>query len=177
MPKALSRSAVVICAAAVLISLTMGVRQTFGLFLSPLGEELSLSRESFSAAVALQNLLWGFLSPVFGGLADRFGAAKAAFGGALLYVGGLLCMSFAGDGATVALGQGLVGMGIAGAGFSVALGAVGKTVAPEKRVLRLGRGDGRGLFRAVRRRAAGAAVHRPFRLARRAGRGSPPSPP
>ena len=138
MPKALSRSAVVICAAAVLISLTMGVRQTFGLFLSPLGEELSLSRESFSAAVALQNLLWGFLSPVFGGLADRFGAAKAAFGGALLYVGGLLCMSFAGDGATVALGQGLVGMGIAGAGFSVALGAVGKTVAPEKRVFALG---------------------------------------
>ena len=138
MPKAVSRSAVVICAAAVLISLTMGVRQTFGLFLSPLGEELSLSRESFSAAVALQNLLWGFLSPVFGGLADRFGAAKAAFGGALLYVGGLLCMSFAGDGATVALGQGLVGMGIAGAGFSVALGAVGKTVAPEKRVFALG---------------------------------------
>ena len=138
MKRFLGSTAAIICAAAVLLAMTLGARQTFGLFLTPVEEELRLSREVFSFAIALQNILWGLLSPVFGGLADRFGAAKVAFAGAVLYMIGMLVMAAAGDGATIALGQGLIGTGTAGAGFSVALGAVGKAVSPERRSIALG---------------------------------------
>ena len=135
-----------IAGASILLTMTLGVRQSFGLFLVPVEEGLMISRDTFSFAIALQNILWGFLSPYFGGLADRHGAAKVAFAGALLYLGGMVVMAMAGDGAMVSLGQGLIGTGIAGAGFSVALGAVAKVVAPQKRTMALGLVTAAGSF-------------------------------
>ena len=132
------RALIVLACAGGLISITMGLRQGFGLFLSPVTEALSTSREAFSLAIAAQNLVWGAFSPVFGGFADRYGTARVAFVGAILYAAGLGAMALANDANGIILGQALVGMGIAGAGFSVALGAVGRSAPPEKLSLALG---------------------------------------
>ena len=134
---AANRAAIVVGAGAALISVTMGLRQSFGLLQLPYTEALSLGRGTFSFAIALQNLLWGFASPFFGAFADRRGPVPAALIGALFYIAGLLAMAAAEGAGGVVLAQMLVGMGMAGAGFSVVLGAVGKSVRPEKRSIAL----------------------------------------
>ena len=134
---AANRAAIVVGAGAALISVTMGLRQSFGLLQLPYTETLSLGRGTFSFAIALQNLVWGFASPFFGAFADRRGPVPAALTGALFYIAGLLAMAAAEGAGGVVLAQMLVGMGMAGAGFSVVLGAVGKSVRPEKRSIAL----------------------------------------
>ena len=64
----------------------MGIRQSFGLFLQPISQDLGLGRELFSLAMALQNLLFGL--PLLGMVADRYGARWVVPAGALLYAGG-----------------------------------------------------------------------------------------
>ena len=132
------RTAIIVAAAAFFICITMGVRQSFGLFLPLYTAELVIGRDTFSLAIAVQNILWGLASPVFGALADRRGAVSALLIGALLYTGGMLVMAAAGGGGTLFLAQAMVGLGLAGAGFSVVLGTVGKVVTPKNRSLVLG---------------------------------------
>ena len=128
---------VVICGALTL-TIATGLRQTFGLFLKPITLDLGVTREVFSFAVALQNLLWGVAGPFAGAIADKYGAARASIGGALLYALGLFAMSRAGSGGEIILGNILVGFGLSGSGFSVMLGAVGRAAPPERRSAALG---------------------------------------
>lgn len=141
-----NRAVMVVAAGAALISITMGVRQGFGLFQLPYTENLGISREAFSFAVAMHNLMWGFASPLFGAFADRRGPVPAALAGALCYVAGLLLMAAADGAAGVVAAQLLVGVGMAGAGFSVVIGAVGKAVSPERRSVALGIATAGGSF-------------------------------
>ena len=127
------RAAIVLAAGAFFICTTMGIRQSFGLFLLPYTTELGIGRDTFAFAIAMQNIVWGFASPLFGALADRRGPVIAATLGGALYTIGMLVMAAAGDGISLTLAQMLVGGGMAGAGFSVILGAVGKVATPEKR--------------------------------------------
>lgn len=121
-----------------LITLTMGLRQGFGLFLPPISEALGTGRELFALAIAIQNLVWGLASPFFGGLADRFGARLVAAVGGLIYTAGLLVMGLSLTPEAIVFGQFLIGVGLGGAGFSVVLGAVGRAAPPEKRSFALG---------------------------------------
>src|SRR5678810_505112 len=74
--------------AALILLITMGGRQTIGLFIAPLDEATGLGIVSISLAVAIGQLVWGFAQPVFGGFADRFGAGKIiAVGGVMLAAG------------------------------------------------------------------------------------------
>ncbi len=123
---------------ATIISIALGMRQGFGLFLPPIAEELGEGRGLVALAIALQNLAWGLFSPVFGGLADRYGARTAAALGALLYAAGLAVMGFADSGSQIIQGQFLIGIGLGGAGFSVVLGAVGRAAPPAQRSLAFG---------------------------------------
>ena len=66
----------------------MGVRHTAGLFLQPMTADQGWSRETFSFAFAIQNLIWGLGSPFAGALADRHGAGRTVLGAAVLYVSG-----------------------------------------------------------------------------------------
>ena len=131
------RAAIIIAAGAFFICITMGVRQSFGLFMLPYTGDLGIGRDSFALAIALQNIIWGFASPMFGALADRRGPVVAAALGGLLYTLGMLIMASAGSGWALGLAQMFVGGGMAGAGFSVVLGAVGKVATPEKRSISL----------------------------------------
>ncbi len=131
-------SAVILCGALIL-SVCMGVRQSFGLFLPPMTLDLGIGREAFAFALALQNLLWGLFQPLTGMVADRFGAGRVVVAGAAVYALGLTHMSGAATIVDLNLGAGLlVGFGTAATGFAVVLGAVGRLVAVERRSMALG---------------------------------------
>lgn len=136
---------ILVCGAT-MITLTMGLRQTFGLFLAPISDTLGTGRELFAFAVAIQNLIWGASSPFFGALADRYGARWVAAVGGGVYALGLVLMGMASGGDQLMAGQFLIGLGMGGTGFSVVLGIVAKTVAPERRSMSLGIVSAAGSF-------------------------------
>ena len=138
--------ALVICAALVL-TLSNGLRSSFGLFLTPMSLDLGVSRETFALAIAIQGIVWGISQPVFGALADRHGAIPVVLVGTVIYVAGLLWMAFAESAIGLHMGQGLlVGLGISATGFAVVLGPVGRAVPPEKRSMALGIAAAGGSF-------------------------------
>lgn len=136
----LSRRAwIIILTGAVIVTLSMGVRQSFGLFLRPVGLDLEIDRQTFGLIIAAQNLLFGLIQPFVGAWADKHGAGKVAVGGALVYLAGLAVAATAADALGLMLGFGaLVGLSMAGVTFVVVLGAVGRAVPPEKRTLVFG---------------------------------------
>ncbi len=138
-PKLSNRAWTMILAGAVIVTLSMGVRQSFGLFLQPLGLELGVDRQTFGLIVAGQNLLFGLLQPFVGAWADRHGAGRVAVVGAAVYAVGLIIAATAVNALGLAVGFGaLVGLAMAGCTFTVILGAVGKIVPAEKRTLAFG---------------------------------------
>jgi MFS family permease len=80
----------VLAYASLIVFVAMGIRRTFGLFLTPMSMEHQWSREVFSFALALQNLIWGATQPFAGCLADRHGARRVLWGASVLYALGLL---------------------------------------------------------------------------------------
>src|SRR5205809_4829689 len=81
---------VMLVCASMILTLALGIRHSFGLFLQPMSMDNGWGREVFGFAVALQNLLWGVTQPFTGMLADRFGAGRVLFAGGLLYALGLV---------------------------------------------------------------------------------------
>ena len=134
-----NRAWIMVVAGAVVVTLSMGVRQAFGLFLTPLGLDLNIGRESFGLAIAIQNLLFGLIQPFVGAWADKHGAGKVTAVGAIVYLVGLIVASFAAGLFGITLGLGvLVGLAMAGCTFTVILGAVGKAVPEGQRTLAFG---------------------------------------
>ncbi|WP_320158956.1 MFS transporter [Marinobacter litoralis] len=121
----------VLIAGCIIILVSFSVRASFGLFQLPIALEFAWPRESFSLAIAIQNLFWGIGQPIFGALAERFGDRKAIFAGGLVYALGLVLSGFAITPGQHQLLEVLVGFGIAGTGFGVILAVVGRA-APEK---------------------------------------------
>jgi MFS family permease len=136
----LSRKAwIMILTGALIVTLSMGVRQAFGLFLRPIGLDLEIDRQTFGLVIAAQNLLFGLIQPFVGAWADKYGAGKVAVGGALVYGAGLLIAASAADALGLMLGFGvLTGLAMSGVTFVVVLGAVGRIVPPGKRTLAFG---------------------------------------
>lgn len=121
----------VACGAAI-VTLSMGARQAFGLFMLPMAQDIAINRETFGLAIAIQNLLFGLIQPSVGAAADRYGAGRTIVAGALIYAAGLTLAASAGTslGVNLTLGT-LVGVALAGTTFVVVLGAVGRVV-PER---------------------------------------------
>lgn len=129
----------VLIVAGLVLSLSMGVRQTFGLVMVPMLEHLSIGRETFGIAMAIQNLLWGLVQPIAGMVADRFGSARVLVAGTFCYVAGLWVMATAGSAWDLNLGGGvLIGAAMSGTAFAVVLGAVGRVAPANKRSMALG---------------------------------------
>ena len=123
---------IVIACGALMVFVSMGTRQSFGLFLQPITFDLGVGRETFSLAIAWQNLLFGL--PLIGILADRFGSRKIAFGGGLLYALSFLLLSATGSPAGLYVNLGLLaGTAIGSTSYVVVLGAAARAVPPEKR--------------------------------------------
>ena len=128
---------IILCGGAI-VGLAVGIRQTFGLYLAPISQELALGREVFALSIGLVNLLWGVFAPFAGAVADKFGAARVVVAGAVLYCWGLYLISSAGGEGDLILAGALVGIGMSGLGFTVVLGAVGRAAPPERRSTALG---------------------------------------
>ena len=86
-------AAVLICSG-VILTLALGTRHTFGLYLPPMTMDLGWNRQTFAIALALQNLVYGIATPFTGMLADKYGAHRTLIGGNLLYVLGVALMAF-----------------------------------------------------------------------------------
>jgi predicted MFS family arabinose efflux permease len=124
---------------AFIVTLSMGVRHGFGLWLQPITMERGWPRETFAFALAVQNLAWGIAGPVAGGLADKLGAFRVLIAGALLYAAGLVLMALADSGAGFTGAAGiLVGVAQAGVTYAVVYGVIGRNVAPERRSWAMG---------------------------------------
>jgi MFS family permease len=143
----LRNPAVLLAAGATILSIALGIRHGFGLFLQPMSADNGWGREVFAFAIAAQNLIWGAVQPVTGMLADRFGAAKTILGGAALYAAGLALMAFSQTPGELVFSAGLlIGLGLSGTTFAVVLGAVGRAVPPERRSRALGIATAIGSF-------------------------------
>ncbi len=130
---------IVIACAAVIVTLAMGVRQSFGLFLPQMSVALDIGRGSFGLALAIQNLLFGLAQPFVGALADRYGAGRVVLAGTLLYVAGLAAAAGADSALGLHLSFGvMVGLALSATTFVVVLGAVGRVVPAERRGLAFG---------------------------------------
>jgi MFS family permease len=142
----LSMRQVLLCAAAIL-TLSMGIRHGFGLWMQPMTMDRGWSRETFALAIALQNLSWGVFAPLAGMLADRFGAFRVLVVGALLYAGGLVLMALSTSGLALAGSAGLMlGMAQAGTTYAVVYGVIARQVAPERRSWAMGVAAAAGSF-------------------------------
>ena len=134
----LSLLQVLVCGATI-VTLSMGIRHGFGLWLQPITAERGWSRETFAFALAVQNLAWGIAAPFAGALADRWGALRVLVVGSALYAAGLAIMAVASTGATFLGGTGvLIGMAQAGTTYAVVYGVIGRNVAPERRSWAMG---------------------------------------
>ena len=142
------RTPAVILVCGCLISIfTFGPRSTFGFFLQPMSQELGFGRDVFALSIAIQNLLTGVGQPIAGAIADRFGTLRALIGGVLLYVAGLVLMSYASTPGMLHLSAGvLIGFGLSGASFAIVLAAFGKLMPEAWRSFSFGVGTAAGSF-------------------------------
>jgi MFS family permease len=137
----------VLIAGALIVTLSMGVRHGFGLWLQPITQAHGWTRESFSFALAIQNLSWGFFGIFAGMLADKFGAMRVLIGGATLYAAGLCGMALTKNSLGFALTTGvMIGAAQAGTTYAVIYGVIGRNVPAEKRSWAMGVAAAAGSF-------------------------------
>jgi MFS family permease len=138
---------IVLICAGVILTLSTGTRAGFGLFLKPMSMELGWGRETYSFAMAIQNLFWGLGTPIAGMIADRWGAGRVLFGGALLYAAGVMLMPESATGLQLSLTGGvLIGLAQSCTAFAVVFGVLGRAYPPEKRSMVLGIASAAGSF-------------------------------
>ncbi len=125
--------------AAAILMVTMGIRQTTGLYLSPINTTTGLGIASLSFAMAIGQLCWGLSQPVAGALADRFGAERVIVGGGLLLASGLAltALSRSEFGFVVTLGM-LAAAGAGAGSLSILLGASAQRLPAERRAFAAG---------------------------------------
>ena len=125
---------VVTLAAAAILMVTMGARQSVGLFVSPLNSSTGLGIITISLALAIAQLMWGVIQPVAGAVADRYGSAKVLVAGLVLLSIGTALTPFMTSAFGLIVSLGLLSAIGAGAGsFSVLIGAAAKHLAADKR--------------------------------------------
>ena len=138
---------VILVASAVILTLSVGLRHGFGLFLQPMSADLHWGRETFALAIAMQNLVWGAVQPFTGMIADRFGTARVVVIGTILYVAGLAAMAHATTPLALMLSCGvLIGTGLSGLTYSIIAGVLGRAYPPERRSMVLGIAAAAGSF-------------------------------
>lgn len=132
---------------AAIVTLSMGIRHGFGLWLQPITQAQGWTRETFAFAIAIQNLSWGVFGIFAGMVADRFGAFRVIAGGAVLYALGLVGMALSPTGLLFTLTAGvLIGAAQAGTTYAVIYGVIGRNIPAEKRSWAMGVAAAAGSF-------------------------------
>jgi MFS family permease len=137
---------VLVCGGAI-VTLSMGIRHGFGLWLQPITQEQGWTRETFAFAMAIQNLSWGIFGIFAGMLADRFGGYRVLVAGAVLYALGLVGMALSSSSLMFALTAGvLIGAAQAGTTYAVIYGIIGRQIPAERRSWAMGMAAAAGSF-------------------------------
>ena len=137
---------VLVCGA-IIVSMAMGIRHGFGLWMQPMTQEMGWGREDFATAIGIQNISWGLIGIFLGMLADRFGAFRVMVFSSLLYALGLWGMAQAASPAWLALTLGvMVGAAQAGTTFAIVFGIIGRNIPAEKRSWAMGVVSAAGSF-------------------------------
>ena len=145
-PPRLSALQVLACGAFI-VTMSMGIRHGFGLWLQPITQAQGWTRETFAFAMAVQNLSWGVFGIFAGMLADRFGGFRVLTGGAVLYALGLLGMALTTSTLMFTLTTGiLIGAAQAGTTYAVIYGIIGRQIPAEKRSWAMGMAAAAGSF-------------------------------
>src|ERR1700674_5260473 len=119
----------ILIGASLMLSLSMGLRQSLGIFLQPLTHDVGISVSDFTLAIAVQNLAWGFLQPFAGALTVRYGFRTIMMAGAVLYIAGLSLMAGAQGFVSVMIGAGvLIGMSLACTAAAIAMSVAARAV-------------------------------------------------
>ena len=122
-----------------MLSIAMGLRQSLGLFQTPVIDSLGLQAADFAMAIAVQNIVWGLTQPFAGALVDRFGPRRVAIIGALLYTAGLAITAGATNGAMIMLGSGgLIGIALSCTTSGIASNVAARVILPQRRSLGFG---------------------------------------
>lgn len=142
----LSLFQVLACGAAI-VTLSMGIRHGFGLWMQPLTQARGWTRETYALAMAIQNISWGIAGIFAGMAADRFGAFRVLMAGAVMYALGLFGMSQADTPLMLMLSTGvMLGVAQAGTTYAVVYGVIGRNVPAERRSWAMGMAAAAGSF-------------------------------
>lgn len=128
----------ILIGAAVLLSIGMGLRQSIGLFLTPVTRDLALTAADFTLTIAIQNIVWGLAQAPAGAIADRFGLRLTLVAGTVIYAAGLAAMAAAGSEMALIVSSVLIGIALACTASSLALAACARAVPEQSRSKMLG---------------------------------------
>ena len=148
--RSLRPAAPILIGAAVMLSLSMGIRQSLGLVMPSLTRDIAISVSEFTLALSVQNLAWGALQPFAGALVVRLGFRPVMLTGAALYCAGLLLLAGAHGMLGVMLGAGaLIGIALACTASAIAMAVASRAVPEKTRSLVLGFITGAGSLGAL----------------------------
>src|SRR5579863_4214176 len=133
-----NQARLILTGTALLLTLGMGIRQSFGLFLRPVTPDLGVTAADFTLALAVQNIVWGLSQALVGAAADRFGLRITMMAGAAIYVAGLGIMTAAQGALALVVSGGLMGMALSCTATSLAMTACARAVSAERRSTTLG---------------------------------------
>ena len=128
----------VLIGAALMMALSMGIRQSLSLFLTPVTHDLALTAAQFTLSIAVQNAVWGISQAPVSMLADRYGMRPLMVSGALIYLLGVCTMGLAGGSAMLVLSGCFIGVAMACTASSLAMTAAARAVPEHKRSMTLG---------------------------------------
>ncbi|WP_441236672.1 MFS transporter [Bradyrhizobium sp. 930_D9_N1_4] len=140
----------ILIGASIMLTLSMGLRQSLGIFMQPLTHDIHISISDFTLALAVQNLAWGFLQPPIGALTVRYGFRPIMIAGALMYIAGLVLMASANGLVAIMIGGGvLIGTSLACTAAAIAMSVAARAVPATVRSTVLGIVSGAGSLGAL----------------------------
>ena len=128
----------VLIGAALMMALSMGIRQSLSLFLTPVTRDLALTAAQFTLSIAVQNAVWGISQAPVSMLADKFGMRPMMVSGALIYLLGVVTIGFSTGAASLVLSGCFIGVAMACTASSLAMTAAARAVPEHKRSVTLG---------------------------------------
>lgn len=134
-----TQSLLILGGAALMLSLAMGMRQSWGLFQSHMIRDVGMTAADFSLAIAIQNIVWGLTQPFVGAFADRHGIRPVVLGGVLVYAAGLVISLFAQSALVFTLGAGVcIGLALSCTASNLAMNVTARTASPARRMIAMG---------------------------------------
>jgi MFS family permease len=128
----------ILIGASLLLTIALGIRQSFGLFLTPVTRDLAITASEFTLALAIQNIAWGLSQAIVGAIGDRFGLRITMMAGAAFYATGLGAMAAAQGTPTLLFANALIGVALACTATSLTMSAVVRAVSAKRRSVTLG---------------------------------------